>query len=73
MNCIYCETTDCILDSEGVFKDGTRVFTDLRFDVESKQLDINFGTLAINNRPDESYWSNAVDINFCPFCGKELE
>lgn len=72
MACTKCETADCILAYDEKIENGEIVFTDLRFDVENRQLDINFGLLGKNNRPKESYWSYAVNIKFCPFCGEQL-
>lgn len=70
--CEKCKETDCVLSADMQDKDGLKIFADLRFDLEANQLDINFGKLGINNRPETSYWSDGLDIKFCPFCGEKL-
>lgn len=73
MSCEKCQNTDCILASDEEVGEKGKIFADLRFDLENNQLDINFGFLGKNNRPLDSYWSDAVNIKFCPFCGRKLD
>ncbi len=72
MACPKCQDTDCIASGTLVLPNGTKIFTDLRFDLESNQLDMNFGTLGENGVGIMTDWSDSVDIKFCPFCGAEL-
>lgn len=72
MACRKCETTDCIASGTLVLQNGLRVFADLRFDPENNQLDMEFGTLDEDGVGYETEWSDAANINFCPFCGAEL-
>lgn len=68
-NCELCKETDCILSYTYTTKDGVKVFSDLRLDLEANQIDMEIGTLD----PDDYSWSGAIDINFCPVCGRKLE
>ena len=73
MSCQKCIETDYIATGAFTLPNGTRIFTDLRFDVENKELDMKFGTVDENGIPYESDWSDAADISFCPFCGTKLD
>lgn len=71
--CKFCEITDCVLS--GGYKTSTQriAFADLRFDEENSQLDINFGLLDDNGyQGKDATWSDSLDINYCPVCGRKL-
>lgn len=73
MSCEKCKETDCVLSSNMFLENGTEVFADIRFDLDANQLDINVGSIGEDGFPEESYWSDGLDIKFCPFCGEKLK
>ena len=73
MGCEKCKETDCLVSSNFTLEDGTRVFADLRFDLENNKLDMQYGTLEEEGyRTKEVDWSYSAKVRFCPFCGREL-
>lgn len=72
--CKFCETTNYLI-SEGINTTaGRKVFADLRFDRENKELDINYGLLdGLGFQGKDVTWSESIEIKYCPFCGVELE
>lgn len=81
MTCSKCKQTDTILTGENsniVEYKGrkAKTFSDLRFDFQNNQLDINMGLIDAETGEvieGTSQWSDGLDINFCPCCGEKLE
>lgn len=74
--CCFCKETNCI--ASGQFEtggSGESYICDIRLDLEFNQIDAEFGllvkqpngTVAVNTN-----WTSALDINYCPVCGREL-
>lgn len=66
--CSKCEETDCIIAANY-----NGVGADVRIDVDACQLDVFLGYVDADGMfTDYSGWDGAVDINYCPFCGRSL-
>lgn len=72
--CNVCKNTDCIISESFKTSTGREAFADLRIDLDNNQLDINYGLLEINgDQGKDTTWSQSLDINFCPICGRNLK
>ncbi len=72
--CDFCKQTDVVLSGLHTTTFGRLAFADLRLDLENKQLDMEFGLLDINGSAGkDTAWSDAININYCPICGKKLK
>ncbi len=66
--CSKCEETDCIIAANY-----HGVGADVRIDVDECQLDVQLGYVDKDGMFTDSEWDGAVDINYCPFCGRNLK
>lgn len=74
--CSLCgdEETKCIISSDLTLANGEKPFVDIRLDLENNQIDAQFGLLNEDNSASvNSDWSNSLNINYCPICGKKLK
>lgn len=69
-SCNFCKETNCIASSKANIL-GHDVFVAIRMDMEFNQIDAEFGIIYGENDV-RAEWSDALDINFCPVCGREL-
>lgn len=75
-NKCICAETDCVLSATHNYK-GNTIFADLRLDMDDSdrqpELDINLGFYnSENNQMLSSEWSESLQINYCPICGRKL-
>lgn len=69
--CKYCETTDNLISESFVDEStGRDMIVDLRFDLDHNQLDVYHGFTTF--RMERGEWTDGIDINYCPFCGRDL-
>lgn len=74
-DCNFCKETNCAIHDKRHFPTiDKEIFVDVRIDMDFNQIDFEFGILG--ETPDETLatWSScAIDMNYCPICGKRLE
>lgn len=73
--CSFCHETNCPASCSAHFPtiDKT-LYVDFRADMEFNQIDCQFGILGEDGKSEWGEWSDcAIDINFCPVCGRRLE
>ena len=72
--CDFCKETNCAAWGSTYFKSiDKKIYVDFRADMEFNQIDCQFGLLDENGLSDEATWSDfAININYCPICGREL-
>lgn len=72
--CDFCKETNCVAWGNDYFKTiNKKIYVDFRADMEANQIDCQFGILDDDGTAIEGTWSNfAIDINFCPVCGRRL-
>lgn len=73
-SCDFCKETNCVAWGNSYFKTiDKRIYVDIRADMEANQIDCQFGLLDELGMSIEGTWSDfAIDINFCPVCGRKL-
>lgn len=74
-NCSFCKETHCVIHSEEYFPTiDKELFATIRADVNSNQLNFEFGILnEVSNITLAECTNCAVSINYCPICGRKLE
>lgn len=72
--CNFCDETKCVAYGDSYFKSiDKKIFVDFRADMEANQIDCAFGILNEDGTPSERVFSDfAIDINYCPVCGRKL-
>lgn len=72
--CDFCKETNCVAWGDAYFKSiDKKIGVDFRADMEFNQIDCQFGIVGEDGKFEESCFSDfALDINFCPVCGRKL-
>lgn len=73
--CSFCSTTSCVAYGQQYFESLKKsIFVDFRADMEYNQIDCAFGTIDDETGlSDEAHFSDfAIDIKYCPVCGRKL-
>ena len=70
--CDFCKETSCIASGQFDLDENTSAFVAVRLDMDFNQIDAEFGTVARDGSDINAEWSSALDIKYCPMCGRLL-
>ncbi len=72
--CSFCKETNCIASGNYKLSETKSAFVAIRLDMEFNQIDAEFGIITEDGENMEAIadWSDALDIKYCPMCGRLL-
>ena len=70
--CDFCKETNCVASGKYPISDDSYSFVAVRMDMEFNQIDAEFGILDKDGNCIAADWSSALDIRYCPICGRLL-